>query len=204
MINAVNFKTEKDILSFIKQYAVSNGLELAFEPVVATGINSSMPHNIASATKLNGFTVIDLGLKYKGYCSDMTRMMYFGVPSKSEINAFSELARLQDSILKRIKPGMKFSFIDKIARDALKNRLLHSTGHGLGVEIHEKPVIAPKSKLKLKSGMVFTIEPGLYIRGKFGLRIEDTVAFYENKVHVLTKSRKDLLIVSKKSLMINK
>lgn len=188
------FKTEIQVVKFIKKRAIDLGVQLSFEPVVATGKNAAKPHHEAGDARLNGFTVIDMGVKYNGYCSDMTRTVYFGKPTVKEKKEYEQLLLVQNQAIKLLKEGVLFRDVDAYARKKIGKHLIHGLGHGVGIEVHEMPLLSPKSKDKLQNGMVFTIEPGVYINGKFGIRIEDTIAFSRGKVKILTKTSKNLII----------
>lgn len=188
------FRTELDIKKFIKKRAIDFDADLAFDPVVAASLNSALPHHIATNKKLKGFVLIDFGMKYKGYCSDLTRMVYYGKPTSKEIEEYDRLLALQKQSIRLLEKGISLKNPDNMVRKQLGRRFLHSLGHGLGVEIHELPLISPKSENKLENGMVFSIEPGIYYKGRFGIRIEDTVVFIDGKTKILTKSSKKLRI----------
>lgn len=196
--NFNDFKTESDVAAFLEYEAKKLGLSIAFEPVVASGSNGSIPHYEPKNMKLRkGFCVIDFGVKYKGYCSDITRTIYLGKPNKKERETYAFLLNIQENIINKIKIDDKCSRVyGDCVRDFGKNAkyFVHGLGHGVGVEIHELPNLTLGSKDKIVENMVFTVEPGLYIPKKFGIRIEDTVLM-KKKTDVLTKVTKDLLIV---------
>ena len=154
-----------------------------------------MPHYKKNNKKLKkGFCVIDFGVKYNGYCSDMTRTIFIGRPSKKDINFYNMVLKSQTRAIKRLKPGVCCKTIAKEARKHLgkhQKKMIHSIGHGLGKKIHEKPYIRIKSNEKLDKGMMFTIEPGIYLKN-YGIRIEDTIIL-KNKPIILTKSEKRLI-----------
>lgn len=177
--------------------------ELSFEPILAIGENAAKPHARATDRVLkNGdLVLIDAGVKYKRYCSDRTRTFYFN-SEKSNLKlkqsfSDSKLQKIYDSVLKshdraikKAKVGMKAKDIDKIARDVIDkagfgNYFVHSTGHGVGLDIHEFPSISSKSEMIIEENMVFTIEPGIYIPNEFGVRIEDMVVIKNQKAEVL-------------------
>jgi Xaa-Pro aminopeptidase len=191
-------KTESDIDKFLKKKAIDFEVELAFNPVIASGSNSSMPHHIPTKTILDGFILIDFGVKYKGYCSDITRMVYIGKPTLEEIEHYNKVLDLYNLAIKTLKNGCYLKDIDNIVRKQLGKYFLHSLGHGIGIEIHEQPSISLNSKDSLKENMVFSIEPGYYLKSKFGIRIEDTILFSKNKIISLTKTPKKLFIIRKK------
>ena len=152
----------------------------SFDTIVAFGKNSAIPHHKTGKTKLkkNQPVLIDMGCVYKGYCSDLTRTLFFGTPSEKFKNAYNAVLLAHEKAVKNIKSGFSLKEADEIARLELKKYSLdknftHSLGHGVGVEIHEAPTLSPKSTGVLREGMVFTIEPGVYFNNKFGIRIED-------------------------------
>lgn len=192
------FKTESDVAAFLVCETKKSGLGLSFSPIVASGKNASMPHHEPSNSKLNkGFCVIDFGVKYKGYCSDMTRTIYIGNPSLKEKSLYNNLLEIQKNAIENIKDNKKcselYDFVVKsLGKDA--KYFTHGLGHGIGVEIHELPNLTFNSKDKIKNNMVFTIEPGIYIPNRLGIRIEDSVLF-SGSAKILTKASKDLLTV---------
>ena len=196
--NFKDFKTESQVSAFLENEAKKIGLELSFPPIVASGSNGSMPHHEPSNIKIkNGFCVIDFGVKYKGYCSDITRTIYYGNPSKKEKEIYNFLLNIQKDTINQIKINKKCSELYDFVNKNLgkySRYFTHGLGHGVGVEIHEMPNLTLNSKDKIKNNMIFTVEPGIYFPKKFGIRIEDTVLF-KNKTIVLTKTSKDLLIV---------
>ncbi|MBU0667220.1 MAG: Xaa-Pro peptidase family protein [Nanoarchaeota archaeon] len=197
IINNFTFKSEGEIKRFIKIEAIKNNCELSFEPIVASGANAQIPH-YKKSTKLNkGFLIIDLGLKYKGYCSDITRTFYLGVPSVKEKQLYETILKIQKKIIKSIKPGIKTADLEKKARVMMKSDskyFVHNLGHGLGVEIHELPRLNLKSDDILRTGMIITIEPGYY--NTQGIRIEDDVLVTNNGAQLLTMFPKKLKVLS--------
>ena len=140
---------------------------------------------------------MDFGVKYNGYCSDITRTIYFGNPTKKEKVIYNMLLAIQKNTINEIKENKKCSGLYDFVNNQLgkyKSNFTHGLGHGVGVEIHELPNLTLNSKDTVKNSMVFTIEPGIYFPKRFGIRIEDTVLF-NKKTHVLTRTSKDLLIV---------
>lgn len=192
------FKTEIDIKNFIKNKAKEYNCKLSFKPVVAIGKNAAEVHHKANKTKLKkGFLVVDLGVKYKGYCSDMTRTLYIGKPSKREKKLYNLVLEAQITAFNHALPGVYAADIDAIARAALQKyykNFIHGTGHGVGKKIHQAPNLKPRGRFKLKKNMVITIEPGLYFKKEFGIRIEDTV-LVKGKPVQLTKTSKKLVII---------
>ncbi len=188
------FKTEKDVEEFLIKETKKNKCELAFHPVVASGYGASIPHYRARKNKIRkGFCVIDFGVRYKNYNSDMTRTIYVGKPSEKEINIYYNVLWLQEEAIKSLRPKIKVKKVDSYVRNRLKE-FIHGLGHGVGIEIHELPNLTEDSKDVLKKNMVFTIEPGTYKTKKYGIRIEDTVLL-KDKAEILTKVNKELRII---------
>lgn len=206
--NNFNFKTENDLKKFIELEIKKNNCELAFDPIVASSKNSSMPHyNIEKNKKVKikkGFLLLDFGAKYNDYCSDMTRMLYIGKPNNKEIEDYKLVLKTIKECESFILKNKNFSNINtskiyKKAIEILKDKakyFTHSLGHGLGLDIHETPSLSEEDKTKLKENIVFTIEPGIYFNNKYGIRIEDTLVIKKNKLEILTKSSKELKIVN--------
>lgn len=174
--------------------------QMAFPTIVAGGARSALPHGRASDAQIppSGFVVCDFGVILAGYCSDMTRTVYIGRPGEQQRRVYEAVQEAQQAAIDRVKPGVALGEVDGAARKLLKARRLdrffsHSTGHGLGLEVHEAPRVAAGQKDPLKPGMVITIEPGVYLPGEFGVRIEDTVVVTEAGCEILTPCSKDLL-----------
>ena len=196
--NFKSFKTESEAAAFLEYETRKNGLETSFNPIVASGSSGSMPHHEPSNTKIKkGFCVIDFGVKFKGYCSDITRTIYIGKISKKEQEIYNVLLSIQKNSINQIKNSKKCSELYDFAAKSLgkyKKYFTHGLGHGVGVEIHEMPNLTLNSKDRIRNNMAFTIEPGIYFPKRFGIRIEDTVLFKDKPI-VLTKTSKDLLIM---------
>ena len=194
-------KTEQDVALFIERHFRQAGAEVAFPTIVAMGKNAATPHHITSNKKLSrGFLLIDFGAKYGNYCADMTRVVFLGTPNKKEETIYNLLLNSQqaalDYITKNIKKGIGYSELDSLVRKKLGNyekNFIHSLGHGIGLEIHEDPVFSNKT-FKVQQHIPFTIEPGIYFPGKWGLRIEDTVCF-NKKLEILTTASKELISI---------
>ncbi len=193
--NFKKFKTEKDASAFLVYESNKLAEGVSFEPIVASGKNAAIPHHVPSGNMNKGFCVIDFGVKYQGYCSDVTRTIYFGKPNKDEEKIYYDLLENQENAISLIKPGVPIADLCNNAEKNLKQKLIHSLGHGLGVEVHEMPYVSTNSKDILKEGMVITIEPGEYIEGKYGIRIEDDVLVTEDGQKVLSKFTKKLIII---------
>jgi Xaa-Pro aminopeptidase len=170
---------------------------MSFPTIVASGQRSAFPHGTASEAKLprRGFVTLDFGVILNGYCSDMTRTVHLGRPTEREREAYDAVLAAQENAVAAVAAGRKAGDVDEAARSVLREAKLadyftHSTGHGVGLEIHESPRIAMAQQTLLTKGMVITIEPGIYIPGEFGLRIEDTVVVQRRGCQVLTPATK--------------
>jgi len=178
--------------------------ELSFEPIVAINENAAKPHANLTNKKLkkDDLLLLDAGIKYKRYCSDRTRTISINENiSMSKIQKFKDLKKqkiydivlkAQEMAIKSIKLGMPINKLDKIAREVIENAgygkyFVHSLGHGVGLDIHEWPYVNSKNTTPIQNGMVFTIEPGIYIPGEFGVRIEDMVMIKDDKVYILSE-----------------
>jgi len=173
---------------------------MSFETIVASGARSALPHAHATPAKLprRGFVTLDFGVVWKGYCSDMTRSVHMGRVSPEARAVYDSVLDAQMSAIERIAPGVSAGEVDEAARGVLRRAKLaeyfsHSTGHGVGLEIHEQPRIGAKQAQELKPGMIITIEPGVYLDGRFGVRIEDMVLVTEHGHEMLTTSTKALI-----------
>lgn len=187
--------TELDIhFEIEKEFAVRHVVQ-SFKTIVATGPNSANPHHSSGIRKVqkNDIVLIDMGCIYNGYCSDLTRTFFIGTPTEEQTKIWDIVKLAHDEALKNVKPGMKASDIDGFARKVITDvgygdKFIHTTGHGVGLDIHEAPSIGKNSKDTLSKNMVITIEPGIYLDGKFGVRIEDTVLVTEDKFKTLTSA----------------
>jgi Xaa-Pro aminopeptidase len=168
------------------------GATNSFETIVAFGPDASRPHHQPTSRKLkkNDTVLIDVGVRFKGYCCDITRCFVVGRPNSFYKKVYDAVQQAQTAALKLIKAGVAAKKVDAAAREVIGKYDLplygHGTGHGLGLEVHEEPVISADSKGKLQPGMVFTIEPAVYIPGKLGIRIEDDVLVTKTGSKVLT------------------
>jgi Xaa-Pro aminopeptidase len=176
--------------------------EMSFPTIIASGARSALPHGRATQQAIvpGGFVVCDLGVILAGYCSDQTRTVWVGAPSNEARNAYEAVREAQEAAIAVVRPGISVGEVDSAARKVLRKAGLgryftHSTGHGVGLEIHEAPRIAAGQKEVLKPGMVITIEPGVYFPGKWGVRIEDMVAVTQGGCEVLTPTSKDFMAV---------
>ncbi len=177
--------------------------DVSFDTIIAFGANSAVPHHETCSDTLleNSCILMDFGCKYKGYCSDVTRTLYYGQPNDEFLKAYDVVLKANILSEEEIVAGITGKQADKIARDYLdKNGLgqyfTHSLGHGIGLNIHEEPYLSKKGEDVLLDNMVFSIEPGVYFEGKFGIRIEDTVVLKDNKVKRLFNDDKKLIVLT--------
>lgn len=195
--------TEIEVRDKIEKSMMDFGADgIAFETIVAFGENSAVPHHVTGQKQLSPDTVIliDTGCTVDGYCSDLTRTTFFGNPTKKFMDCYNSVLMANAVAEQNITDGISCKDADAFAREYLKQKGLdkyftHSLGHGVGLEIHEAPTLSPKSKAVLKNNMVFTVEPGVYFDGEFGIRIEDTVILKDGKVIRLFDDDKKLLIL---------
>jgi Xaa-Pro aminopeptidase len=190
--------TEIEVAAELEHAARLKGAEaMSFETIVASGERSALPHGRASSAKLpkRGFVTLDFGVILDGYSSDMTRTVHLGKALPGEREVYDSVLEAQETAVASVAPGLTAGEVDEAARSVLRRAGLdkyfsHSTGHGVGLEIHEGPKIAAKQAQVLEQGMVITIEPGVYMPGKFGLRIEDMVLVTATGGEILTPSVK--------------
>lgn len=187
--------TEAAVALQLEYAARTGGAEgMSFETIVASGERSALPHGRASLTELprRGFCTLDFGVVLNGYCSDMTRTVHLGRATGRERAVYDAVLEAEEAALAAVAPGVSCGEVDEAARSVLRRARLgrwfsHSTGHGVGLEIHEGPRVAAKATQVLEPGMVITIEPGVYLPGEFGVRIEDMVLVTERGREVLTE-----------------
>jgi Xaa-Pro aminopeptidase len=194
---------ERDVATELEYDARESGAEqMSFQTIIASGERSALPHGVASAAKIpaKGFVVCDFGVILAGYCSDMTRTVHVGQPGREARRAYEAVREAQQAAINAVKPGATVGKVDDAARKVLRRHNLakyftHSTGHGVGLEIHEAPRIAAGQTEVLQPGMVITIEPGVYIPRMWGIRIEDMVLVTETGCEVLTPTTKELITI---------
>ena len=192
--------TEKQIARKIEDYFRENSDGLAFDTIVASGENSSKPHAVPTDRKIQmqDIITIDMGCKVNGYCSDMTRTIFIGRQTPEQKRVYDLVLKNQRKVLDDICDGVVIKNLERtVVSDFEINgyNLIHSLGHGVGLEIHEKPFINIKNENTLKEDMVITDEPGIYLPGEFGIRIEDTVLVTKQGALVLTESKKECIII---------
>ena len=185
--------TENELSGMLDFQIRKLGAKNSFETIVAFGPNASRPHHQPSKRKLKrkDTILIDFGAKYKGYCSDITRCFAVGGPRAFYKKVYDVVEQAQAAAIKMIKAGVKINRVDAAAREVIDKSDLpvysHGTGHGLGLEIHESPFLKVESKGTLKAGQVITIEPGVYMPGRLGVRIEDDVLVTQTGCRILTR-----------------
>lgn len=192
---------EIDVAAELEYRARLEGAEgMSFETIVASGERSALPHGRATEARLprRGFLTLDFGIIHKGYCSDMTRTVYFGKPRAEERATYERVLEAQQAAVAAVTAGISCGDVDEAARKVLREAGLaeafsHSTGHGLGLEIHEAPRLGTGQTNRLQAGMVVTIEPGAYLPGRYGVRIEDMVAVTRTGREVLTPAPRALI-----------
>jgi Xaa-Pro aminopeptidase len=195
--------TEVEAAAAMEYEARRAGAEgMSFPTILASGARSAIVHGRASGARIprRGFVVCDFGVILAGYCSDRTRTVHLGRPSGEARRLYEAVLEAQQAAIAAVRPGATAAEVDGAARRALRKRKLaqyftHSTGHGLGLEIHEAPRLAEGQTQQLEPGMVITIEPGAYLPGKWGVRIEDVVVVTPSGCEVLTPTDKELVII---------
>lgn len=201
--------TEKELSLAFELFLKKEGVDISFPTIVAFSKNSSVAHHQTGNDVLNKkcgqFVLIDCGAKYKNYCSDMTRTFFFGQPNEQQLKIYNTVLNSQQKAVellnKNIKAGKKVTgkMLDKVAADYIISQGFeaynHSLGHGTGLEVHEGPTISTRGKIPLTEGMVFSIEPGIYITGVGGVRIEDLYVIKKDGVEQLTNYSKELIIL---------
>ncbi len=196
-------RTEKEIQLELDYFMLKNSAEaLSFDTIALTGSSTSMPHGVPGERRVQSgdFVLLDFGAVYDGYHSDMTRTVAVGQTSDKMKDVYDIVLSAQKAALKEARAGISGVQLDKAARDVIAQNgysdyFGHSLGHGVGLEIHEAPTASQRSKDILESGMVVTVEPGIYIAGEFGVRIEDFVVIGENGCDNLTKAPKELIVL---------
>jgi Xaa-Pro aminopeptidase len=193
--------TEKEAAWEIEKLLRQKGSEgMPFEIIVASGPNSALPHAQPTEKIIRSGepVLIDMGARISGYCSDFSRTLFLGKADKTLQEIYNIVLKAQTTAIERVESGMDASQADQLARSVVEqagygDAFGHGLGHGVGLAVHEFPTLGPTSSDSLADGMVFTIEPGIYLAGKGGVRIEDMVVLESGKAKVLSKTKKDLL-----------
>ena len=192
--------TEIEIANEIERFFKENNAVLSFDPIVASGVNSSKPHAVPTDKKIeNGDIItIDMGCKLDGYCSDMTRTIFAGYVRNEYARIYDLVLKNQELVSKQIYAGQSTKILNNFVENDFRLNgfaLIHALGHGVGLEVHELPFISSKVDEFLKENTVITNEPGIYIQGQFGVRIEDTIVVKKENGIALTSSSKEYVIV---------
>lgn len=194
--------SEKDLALELEFFLKKTAGSIAFPPIVAFGKNAAIPHYLSSPNHrltTNSLILLDFGAKVEGYCADMTRVVFFGSPNNDQVKIYNTVCKAQELALKKIKSELLTHEIDKVARDYIKSagfpEYPHGLGHGVGLAIHEAPRLKPESLEVLKENMVVTVEPGIYLEGNCGVRIEDLVILTKEGCEILSKSSKEITIL---------
>ncbi|WP_297498444.1 Xaa-Pro peptidase family protein [Thermococcus sp.] len=175
---------------------------ISFEPIVASGKNGANPHHEPGNRRIRrgDMVILDFGARWRGYCSDITRTIAVGKPDERLVEIYGIVREAQERAYRAVKTGVKAKEIDTAARETIAeagygNYFTHRTGHGLGLDVHEEPYIGPDGEVILENGMTFTIEPGIYVPGLGGVRIEDDVAVMDGRGKRLTRAERELVIL---------
>lgn len=195
--------TEREVQVELEDYMLRHGADgLAFSSIVATGANGASPHAIPGATRLEAgqCVVMDFGARVHGYCSDMTRMVFLGEPSARLRHAYAALRQANEQVEALLRPGVTGAQAQQLAEDVLAaggfgGKMGHSLGHGVGIDVHEEPVLATRNNEALVAGNVVTVEPGIYVDGEFGMRLEDFGIVTDEGFRVFTQSSHDMVII---------
>lgn len=194
---------ERDISNRIKELFIEcGGQGLAFDSIVASGPNTSRPHYNKDDRRIEekDIIILDFGCRYSGFCSDISRTVFVGEPTEEQRKIFDIVVRANTNAEELVKPGVTAEQVDLAARSVIRDAgygdcFLNRTGHGIGMAVHEGPYIKEGNNQILEPGMSFSVEPGIYIAGRFGMRVEDIVLVSENGREVLNKYTKDIIIV---------
>ncbi|MBD3361019.1 M24 family metallopeptidase [Candidatus Peregrinibacteria bacterium] len=194
-LNSKKTLTERNLAWNIKELGHKFGTEdVSFDPIVSFGKNTAIPHHLPDKTRLKkgDIILIDMGMKYKGYCSDMTRILFTKIPTKFQKEIYNLVLKAQKTAIKGIKAGISGKKADKFARDIInkagyKENFGHGSGHGVGLDIHEAPSLSENYTKTIKNNSIITIEPGIYLENHFGIRIEDMILVTKTGNKNLTK-----------------
>ena len=185
---------------YLRQSAAQGSSGPSFEPLVCFGANCAEPHHVTDQTPLRegDAVIIDVGLTWQSYCSDMTRTVFFGKASDEQKRVYDIVKAANAAGRAAVHPGVPMKEIDRAARKVIEDAgygkyFIHRTGHGIGLEVHEFPDVSTSSEAIAKPGMCFSVEPGIYLPGKFGVRVEDLVAVTEDGCETLNHAPRDLM-----------
>lgn len=195
--------TEREVQVELEDWMLRHGASgLAFSSIVATGANGASPHAIPGETKLEAgqCVVMDFGARAHGYCSDMTRTVFIGQPDAKMRSAYDAMRQANERVEAALRPGVTGADMHQLAEDVLAaggfaGKMGHGLGHGVGIDIHEEPVLSPRNTAPLAPGNVVTVEPGIYLEGEFGMRLEDFGVVTEEGFDVFTQSTHEMVIL---------
>ena len=195
--------TEREVQVELEDWMLRHGASgLAFSSIVATGANGASPHAIPGETKLEAgqCVVMDFGARAHGYCSDMTRTVFIGQPDAKMHSAYDTMRQANERVEAALRPGVTGADMHQLAEDVLAaggfaGKMGHGLGHGVGIDIHEEPVLSPRNAAPLAPGNVVTVEPGIYLEGEFGMRLEDFGVVTEEGFDVFTQSTHEMVIL---------
>lgn len=196
-------QTEKQIAAYLEFFMMEMGSDgISFDTIAASGVNSACPHAVPTdkPVKEGDFLTLDFGATYKGYHSDMTRTVVFGKPTEEMKNIYNAVWGANTDAIKAVRADISCKVVDNVARSTLdawgyEEYFTHGLGHGVGLEIHEAPNVSYRSGTTLKEGMIITIEPGVYIPGKYGVRIEDMCVVTKDGCRIITETPKTLIYI---------
>lgn len=196
-------QTERQICNELNRYMIDNGADgLAFDTIVASGKNSANPHAVVSnrVIQKNDIILFDFGAKYDGYCSDMSRTVFVGNPTQEMKDRYSIVLDAQKQAINRIKADVDISsihdgIVEGFKKYSIEDKFIHTTGHGLGLDIHESPIIYSNKKEVFSENMIVTVEPGIYFNNEYGIRIEDTILVTKSGAEIFTTCNKELIII---------
>ena len=194
---------ESDVADLYKQISASLGSSKpSFSPLICFGANCAEPHHDtdASILKSGDSVILDVGLTWQSYCSDMTRTVFMGTPTDEQKRVYDIVRTANDAGRAAVRPGIPLKEVDRAARKVIEDagygpQFIHRTGHGIGLEVHEFPDVSATSEVIAKPGMIFSVEPGIYLPGKFGVRVEDLVVVTEDGCETLNTAPKDLNVL---------
>ncbi len=196
-------QTEKQIAAYLEFFMMEMGSDgISFETIAASGVNSACPHAVPTdkPVKEGEFLTLDFGATHKGYHSDMTRTVVFGKPTEEMKNIYNAVWGANTDAIKAVRADISCKLVDNVARSTLdawgyEEYFTHGLGHGVGLEIHEAPSVSYRSGTTLREGMIITIEPGVYIPGKYGVRIEDMCVVTKDGCNIITETPKTLIYI---------
>ena len=194
---------ESDVADLYKQISAGLGSSKpSFAPLICFGANCAEPHHDtdASLLKTGDSVILDVGLTWQSYCSDMTRTVFMGTPTDEQKRVYDIVRAANDAGRAAVRPGIPLKEVDRVARKVIEDagygpQFIHRTGHGIGLEVHEFPDVSATSEVIAKPGMIFSVEPGIYLPGKFGVRVEDLVVVTEDGCETLNAAPKDLTVL---------